>query len=182
MTDIGTLLQNAKTIGEAAEGLTKVIEFGGVLLLTITNVKNIVTTYLVGKKEESLENVTDIAILIQISQPAYIDVKNFLEKSNIKAPLFVISHDGAAEGRRLNDRDPAEWLEVVQAFSSQIADIKRAYGSKQYHLFIAAPSVIAFALGSVAKELTAFKLYNFVHGAPDNADKYTLVLNVPIPR
>ena len=85
----------------------------------------------------------DIAIVFSVTRPIKTDVEQFLFKNRIMAEVIEIKSKG-----RLS-QDEKEWIEIVREFNEVITKIQEKLGTVTYHLFIAAPSALSFALGSI---------------------------------
>lgn len=171
-----------KTIGDIAKSAQEVFSLAGTagpLIGVLISKGKQAWTYLVGRKEEDLTVKDDVAILVQVIRPSAVDVKNYLEENNIDAPLYIVSNSEAKENEigvaRIDDRDRRAWKAVAKDFANEIAKIQKRYGAKQYHIFIAAPSVLAFALGCSVGTLYRMKLYNWLR----DESTYVEVLAIP---
>jgi hypothetical protein len=85
----------------------------------------------------------DIAVVFSVTRPIKTDVEQFLFKNRIMAEVIEIKSKG-----RLS-QDEKEWVEIVREFNEVIMKIQEELGTVTYHLFIAAPTALAFALGSI---------------------------------
>ena len=97
------------------------------------------------KESDSIPSYSgrDIAIVFSVTKPIKTDVEQFLFKNKIMAEVIEIKSKG-----RLT-QDEKEWVEIVREFNTVILKIQEELGTVTYHLFIAAPSVLAFGLGSI---------------------------------
>jgi len=103
-------------------------------------------------KREGLEiTKPDIAIVVDISRRALVDVAGFLDKQKVDADIVMVTNDPAygAQVKFLNPESEEEWSEITLEFKSLMNKIKRAAGGKRVHIFLAAPLPLVFAMGAV---------------------------------
>lgn len=93
----------------------------------------------------------DVAIVVDISRRALVDVAGYLQKRKIDADIVMVTND-PAYGEQvifLNPESEKEWNEIVLEFKSLMNKIKRTAGGKRAHIFLAAPLPLVFAMGAV---------------------------------
>lgn len=93
----------------------------------------------------------DIAIVVDISRRALVDVAGYLEKQKIDADIVMVTNDPAYGDQVifLNPESEKEWNEIVLEFKTLMNKIKRTAGGKRAHIFLAAPLPLVFAMGAV---------------------------------
>lgn len=85
----------------------------------------------------------DIAIVVSITKPIKPTVEKFLYKERIIADIVEI------EGEKRLSSNEEDWKKIVTEFYRIFLKIQSTLGAPQYHLFVSAPAVLSFALGSV---------------------------------
>ena len=93
----------------------------------------------------------DVAIVVDISRRAVVDVSAFLNQKEIDADIVMVTND-PAYGEQvvfLNPESEAEWLAITLEFKSLMNKIKRSAGGRRTHIFLAAPAPLVFAMGAV---------------------------------
>lgn len=85
----------------------------------------------------------DIAIVVSIARPVRTTVDEFLYKNRIMAEIVQIEGKG-----RLSQKEE-DWTAIVAEFYQIIWKIQSMLGAPTYHLFVAAPAALTFALGAV---------------------------------
>jgi hypothetical protein len=85
----------------------------------------------------------DIAIVVSITKPIKSTVEKFLYEERIIADIVEIEGE-----KRLSSNDE-DWIKIVTEFYRIFLIIQSTLGAPRYHLFVSAPAVLAFALGSV---------------------------------
>lgn len=94
-----------------------------------------------GRKAEK----PDVAIVVDLSKPILKDVEHYLNEARISANVVKITPTVKDLGVR-----PEEWKGAASEFAQILRSIQEQMGSKTLHIFIAAPSVLAFAMGCIA--------------------------------
>ncbi|MBN1429322.1 MAG: SAVED domain-containing protein [Anaerolineae bacterium] len=184
MIDLTVILQQAKTVGDALDAVKTAIE---IVILSKPFVTGVIgkakgaATALIGRKEDTLKDKADVAILIQATnRPAHIDAKGFLDATGIDTPLFVVGmEDDPLKGGDIPNQDRQAWRDLAHAFVDQVHGIQQVYGRKQYHVFVNAPGVLAFAIGSTVGTLYPIRLYNLNRQSTGPRDAYIPVLDIP---
>jgi hypothetical protein len=101
----------------------------------------------------------EIAIVVLISRPAEQDVRAFLQSQNIEADLFRIES--------LTPQlppDPNVWEEIVREFFAVFNRIQATSGARKFHIFLAGPAALAFAMGCTLSTLFDVHLYQWPVG------------------
>jgi len=105
----------------------------------------------------------DVAILVDISRRALVDVAAFLEQQKVDADIVMVTNDPSygAQVKFLNPESEAEWNEITLEFKALMNKIKRAAGGKRVHIFLAAPLPLVFAMGAVWGTVDEASLYHW---------------------
>jgi len=139
-----------------------------------------VWTYVIGEKDKPEPLKPNVAFVIEITRPAVVSVKQYLDQQGIDANLVVIRSGKLApdeELQPLDDKNPADWAEVVKSFRRQVEAIVQKSGVRQeFHVFISGPVALAFGLGSVLGTLYDIRVYNLARGGEVS---YYPVLHLP---
>ena len=102
-------------------------------------------------QEELQITKEDVAIVVDISRRALVDVAGFLDKLKVDADILLVTNDPSygAQVIFLNPESEKEWNEIVLEFKTLMNKIKRTAGGKRVHIFLAAPLPLVFAMGAV---------------------------------
>lgn len=105
----------------------------------------------------------DVAIVVDISRRALVDVAAFLDGKKVDADIVMVTNDPAygAQVKFLNPESDEEWNEIVVEFKSLMNKIKRAAGGKRVHIFLAAPLPLVFAMGAVWGTVDEASVYHW---------------------
>lgn len=105
----------------------------------------------------------DVAIIVDISRRALVDVAGFLEKQKIDADIVLVTNDPSYEAqvKFLNPESEEEWNEITLEFKSLMNRIKRTSGGKRVHIFLAAPAPLVFAMGAVWGTVDEANVYHW---------------------
>jgi len=92
---------------------------------------------------------SEVAIVVDITRRALVDVGRFLDEKQIDADLIIVTNDPAygAQVKFVDPKKPEEWEEIAREFNLALGKIKRVVGGAKLHIFLAAPLPLAFALG-----------------------------------
>ena len=92
---------------------------------------------------------SEVAIVVDITRRALVDVGRFLNERQIDADLIIVTNDPAygAQVKFVDPKKPEEWEEIAREFNRALGKIKRVVGGAKLHIFLAAPLPLAFALG-----------------------------------
>ena len=102
----------------------------------------------------------DIAIAVRISRLNVQDVKAYLAAHKIDAEVLVIANTREDEVVHLLN-DPDAWEEIVREFYTAFTKIQAERGAKRFHIFLAAPAALAFAMGCTMSTLYDVHLYQW---------------------
>jgi hypothetical protein len=107
----------------------------------------------------------DVAIIVDISRRALVDVAGFLDKQKIDADIVLVTNDPSYEAqvKFLNPESEEEWNEITLEFKSLMNKIKRTSGGKRMHIFLAAPAPLVFAMGAVWGTVDEASVYHWEH-------------------
>jgi hypothetical protein len=113
--------------------------------------------------EEPQITKEDVAIVVDISRRALVDVAAFLDKQKIDADIVMVTNDAAygPDVKFLDANSEAEWLDVVREFVSMMNKIKRVRGGARVHIFLAAPLPLVFAMGAVWGTVDEASVYHW---------------------
>jgi len=174
------LVTFGKTLAELAKDAKEVISLGtqAAPLIGILITKGKQTwTYLIGRREEKIEEKEDVAIAIQINRPIAQSVKEYLEREGINAHLVVVTNSQDGVSIKWLDNDKVyQWREVVSDFFEEVQRIQREWGAKTFHLFFATPNALAFTLGCTMSLLYNIRVYNWV------AEELSYIRVLTLPR
>ncbi len=114
----------------------------------------------------------EVVLILDISAPCVPNVYHFLEKKNIDASVFIIRNKN---GQRIIDPyDRGQWERVVKDFSRLVRSIYEEVAVNKLHVFISAPSSLAFGIGCVLRNIHRPYVYNY----NKTTQSYDLVLIV----
>ncbi|HLF25544.1 MAG TPA: SAVED domain-containing protein [Anaerolineae bacterium] len=102
----------------------------------------------------------DVAIVVRISRVNVEDVRVFLEQQQIDAEMIVISNSDTDEVVYLPNAADA-WEELVREFYTAFSKIQAEFGARRFHIFLAAPAALAFAMGCTMSTLYDVQLYQW---------------------
>lgn len=111
---------------------------------------------------DSLSSAKDIAIIIEITRPIFVDVARFLKEQGVEAELIVIQQED--QNAFLAADQPDIWEELVREFSQSANTIKRKSGKTNMHIFISSPLPLAFGLGAVWGTVDRAIVYHWQNG------------------
>jgi len=170
-----SIFATAKTLGEFAKNVGSVITLAEMMGVLISKGRQ-TWTYLVGEEKYELVEKDDVAVMVQINQFLVSTTKKFLENERIDAHLILITNaeDGSSIKYLDNDKKQ-EWIDMVADFFDAVTKIERDWGARTFHVFLAAPAALAFALGCKMSVQHNIRLYNWV--AEERS--YVRVLTVP---
>lgn len=105
----------------------------------------------------------EVAIILDISQPCYNNVVEFLKKQNIDASCFIIDLKDSRgnKKRQLDHENRSEWEDVVREFSKLINAIYERSLPRKLHIFVSAPATLTLGIGCVIRTLRKPYIYNF---------------------
>lgn len=175
------LITFGKTVAELSKDAKEVISLGteaAPLIGLLVSTGKQTWTYLVGRKEEKVQEKDDIAIVVQINRPIAQSVKEYLEYEGIDAHLVVVtnSQGGMASMKYLDNDRPSQWREIVSDFFEEVHHIQQEWGAKTFHLFFATPNALAFTLGCKMSVHYNIRVYNWV------AEELSYVRVMTLPR
>jgi hypothetical protein len=102
----------------------------------------------------------DVAIVVRISRLNVEDVRAFLAARKIDADLVVISNSPSDQVVHLPN-DAEAWEELVREFYAAFTKIQAETGARRFHLFLAAPAALGFAMGCTMSTLYDVHLYQW---------------------
>ena len=138
----------------------------------------------VGLPETPVGKPAEIHLCLQFSQPRdgsfVLDVYNtYLTEKNDERPPFVAllitGPENASAMYRLNDRNPAHWIDAVDTTYEAVIELSRG-GKPLLKYFTLGPQILAFAVGMKFYRFWHVQLYNFSGGV--GADRYTRVMEI----
>jgi hypothetical protein len=174
------LITFGKTLAELSKDAKEVISLGAeatpLVGLLVSKGKQ-TWTYLIGRREEKVEEKEDIAIAVQINRSIAQNVKEYLEREGIDAHLVVVTNSQDGVSIKYLDNDKVdEWREVVADFFEEVQRIQREWGAKTFHLFFATPNALAFTLGCKMSLHYNIRVYNWV------AEELSYIRVMTLPR
>jgi len=99
--------------------------------------------------------------VVQLSMSPVKDVRRFLDTQGIEADLILVTRpDAGASG--MMPVDAAVWEETVREFHRGFSAVQEERGAQRFHLFMSAPTVLAFAMGCTVSTQYDFHLYQWV--------------------
>lgn len=174
------LITFGKTLAELAKNAKDVISLGteaAPLIGLLVSKGKQTWTYLVGHREEKVEEKEDIAIAVQINRPIAQSVKEYLEREGIDAHLVVVTNSQDGVSTRYLDNDKTlQWREMVSDFIEEVQRMQREWGAKTFHLFFATPNALAFALGCKMSLHYNIRVYNW------SAEELSYIRVMTVPR
>jgi len=102
----------------------------------------------------------DVAIVVRISRLNVVDVRAYLKLRQIDADLIVISNSDSDEVRNL-PYEAEVWEELVREFYAAFTQVQARYGAQRFHVFVAAPAALTFAMGCTMSTLYDVHLYQW---------------------
>lgn len=106
------------------------------------------------------KSTRDVAIAVRISRMNVADVRSFLAARKTDADLVIISNSDTDEVVHLPN-DPNVWEEIVSEYYTAFTKIQAEHGAKRFHVFLAAPAALAFAMGATMGTLYEVRLYQW---------------------
>lgn len=138
----------------------------------------------IGLPETIVSKPTEIHLCLQFTQPRdgsfVLDVYSTYQASEETSPapfvaLLITGPENASAMYRLNDRNPAHWIDAVDTGYEAVIEMSKG-GKPLLKYFTLGPQVLAFAVGMKFYRFWHVQLYNFSGGA--GADKYTQVMEI----
>ncbi|HEY4687752.1 MAG TPA: SAVED domain-containing protein [Anaerolineae bacterium] len=103
---------------------------------------------------------TDVAIAVRISRLSVEDVRAFLAARRIAADIVVISNSDTDEVVHLPN-EAGVWEELVREFYTAFTTIQAEIGARRFHVFLAAPAALSFAMGCTMSTMYDVHLYQW---------------------
>lgn len=174
------IIMFGKTLAEVARDAKEVISLGteaAPLIGPLIGHGKQTWTYLIGRREEKVEEKDDVAIVIQINRPISQSVKEYLEREGINAHLVLVTNSQDGVSIKYLDNDKTyQWREVVSDFFEEVQRIQREWGAKTFHLFFATPNALAFTLGCKMSLHYNIRVYNWA------AEELSYIRVLTLPR
>jgi hypothetical protein len=113
--------------------------------------------------DEAITTKKHVAILVDINRRALQDVAGFLAQKGMDADLFIVTNDPlyGSQVKSLDERDPLEWVQIVQEFNTAINAVKHAVGHVDIHIFLSTPVALAFGLGCTWGTVSEATVYHW---------------------
>jgi|CXWL01.1.fsa_nt_gi hypothetical protein len=168
----GTLLSattkgSVYVIKKGAQFISYLIKSGKKKPATKTKEKNTASTKKSSTNAQDDIQITkpDVAIVVDISRRALVDVARFLKSQKIDADIVLVTNDPSydAQVKFLNPESEEEWNEITLEFKSLMNRIKRTSGGRRVHIFLSAPAPLVFAMGAVWGTVDEASVYHWEH-------------------
>jgi hypothetical protein len=117
----------------------------------------------------------DVALVVEINRPAVEDVKRFLEQRSIDADVVVVTRRDIAAGQNL-PMEPAVWEEIVREYYDGFTQLQRQRGTRRFHVFLAAPAALVFAMGCTMSTQYDVHLYQWSESGTSDERTYVEVI------
>jgi SMODS-associated and fused to various effectors sensor domain len=102
----------------------------------------------------------EVALVVQLSRTPLKDVQRFLESRRIEAEMIVVTRPGDPPELFI-PVEPALWEEIVRDFHAGVVRVQQQRGAQRFHVFLAAPAALAFAMGCTMSTQYDAHLYHW---------------------